>query len=69
MNDKVIAYPGDRPPMLANPPCSYEGAEWQYEDATPANAREAMEYHGRRWSDWGVDDELAALTAHKNTPE
>ncbi len=58
---KVIAYPGDRPPMLVTEPCSFGGAVWQYAEATPQNAAAAIAVHDRDWSDWTVDDGLLDL--------
>lgn len=60
---QVIAYPGDRPPILTSEPCDYRGSLWRYAPATPENARQALDAHRREWSDWGVDDALEALAA------
>ena len=57
----VIAYPGDRPPMLCPAPADPRGLQWNYSEATPGDARLALEYHYRRWPDREPDPDLAAL--------
>lgn len=61
MSDRVIAYPGDRPPHVTSAPCDYRGSLWSYADATPENARKALDCHWRDWSDWEPDSELVLL--------
>lgn len=60
---KVIAYAGDRPPIIVPEPCNYSGALWTYRPATPEEARRALEHHAAAWSDWAADNELVALAA------
>lgn len=68
MNDFVIAIPDNRPPMLVPTPCNYRGCIWLYLDATPENARRAMEEHDRHWSDWSPDDALVRLAQSCDNP-
>jgi hypothetical protein len=57
----VIAYPGDRPPILCSPPSSYEGTLWRYARATQEEAAKAVAHHRAEWPDWEIDEELLAL--------
>lgn len=59
----VIAYPGDRPPIVVPSPCNYDGATWRYFPATPDEARRALAHHAREWADWSPDDQLVFLAS------
>lgn len=61
--NRVIAYPGDRPPLVTSAPADVRGLTWSYTPATCEEAKKALEVHQRDWSDWGVDEDLQVLAA------
>lgn len=61
MHDRLIAYPGDRPPMVVPAPCDMRGLMWTYFPLTPEHAQGALRYHARRWADWSPDPELVTV--------
>lgn len=66
MTEKIIAYPGDRPPMICTAPVDYRGTTWGYAAATPAEARRALAIHARDWADWEPDSGLACLAVRED---